>query len=155
PALSTVVYAFAAILGLYLGATYLGSLFYRRRQWGADSPSGLLLSLLGFSVLLPLLLCDPRWPILYPLRVVGILPFSFIAGLFTPMILDRVSLGDPDRAGRGYAVNIIGCVLGPLVSGFLLLPWLGERYTLLAFAIPWIVVSLRRAQSSTEGKLPS
>lgn len=148
PALGTVVYAFAAILGLYLGATYLGSLFYRRRKWGADAPSGLILSLLGFSVLLPLLLCDPRWPIIYPLRVVAILPFSFIAGLVTPMILDRVSLGDPDRAGRGYAINIVGCVLGPLLSGFLLLPWLGERFTLLAYALPWIAVSFRGLSAS-------
>jgi hypothetical protein len=80
----------------------------------------------------------------YPLRVAAILPFSLAVGLITPMVLDRVSQGDPDRAGRGYAVNIAGCVLGPLVSGFLLLPLLSERFTLLAFALPWIVVSFRR-----------
>ena len=80
----------------------------------------------------------------YPLRVAAILPFSLAVGLITPMVLDRVSQGDPDRAGRGYAVNIAGCVLGPLVSGFLLLPLLGERFTLLAFALPWIVVSFRK-----------
>jgi len=138
----------AAILALYLSATYLGSRYYRRGKWDEDAPSGTLLSLLGFSILFPLLLCDPRWPIIYPLRVVAILPFSFIAGFVTPMILDRVSQGDPDRAGKGYAVNIVGCVLGPLLSGFLLLPWLGERFTLLAFAIPWIAVSFRGAGSS-------
>jgi spermidine synthase len=142
PALGTVVYAFACILGLYLAATYLGSRFYRRTKPAEDAPDGALLALLGFSVVLPLLLCDPRLPLLYPLRVVGILPFSFGVGYVTPMILDRVSLGDPDRAGKGYAINILGCVLGPLVSGFLLLPWFGERGTLLAFALPCIGVSL-------------
>jgi len=144
PALGTVVYAFATILALYLGATYIGSRFYRRRKEAHDGPDGFLLSLIAFSVLLPMAACDPRLPIIYPLRVISILPFSFLAGFVTPWMLDRLSSGDPNRAGRGYAVNIAGCVLGPLVAGFLLLPWLGERYTLVAFALPWILVSLIR-----------
>ena len=144
PALGTVVYAFATILGLYLGATYLGSWLYRRSRSGEVLPSRLRLALLGLSVLVPLFVCDPRLPIIYPLRVVGILPFSLLVGFVTPMILDRVSLGDPDRAGKGYAVNITGCVLGPLVSSFLLLPLVGERFTLLIFALPWLALSFRR-----------
>ena len=144
PALGTVVYAFAAILAFYLGATYLGSQFYRRRKASADAPGSFLLALIALSVILPMAACDPRLPMIYPLRVLSILPFSFLMGFVTPWVLDRVSGGDPDRAGRGYAVNIAGCVLGPLVSGFLLLPWLGERYTLAAFALPWIAASLVR-----------
>src|SRR5437660_6020373 len=138
PALGTVVYAFATILGLYLGSTYVGSLIYRRGKFGEDAPSNFFLASLALTVLLPLLLCDPRLRIIYPLRVVAILPFSLAMGFVTPMILDRLSQGDPERAGGGYAVNITGCVFGPLVSGFLLLPLLGERFTLLAFALPWI-----------------
>jgi len=144
PALGTVVYAFATILVLYLGATYLGSRFYRGRKVGEDAPGSILLALIALAVLLPLAACDPRLPLLYPVRVTSILPFSFLAGWVTPWILDRVSRGDPDRAGRGYATNIAGCVLGPLVSGFLLLPFLGERLALVAFALPWIAVSLVR-----------
>ena len=136
PALGTVVYAFATILGLYLGSTYVGSLIYRRGKFGEDAPSNFFLASLALTVLLPLLLCDPRLRIIYPLRVGAILPFSLAMGFVTPMILDRLSQGDPERAGGGYAVNITGCVLGPLVSGFLLLPLLGERFTLLAFALP-------------------
>ena len=147
PALGTVVYAFAAILGLYLGATYVGSLIYRRGRFDTHAPSNLFLTLLAISVLLPLLVCDPRVQMIKPLRVAGILPFSLAVGLITPMVLDRFSQGDPDRAGRGYAINIAGCVLGPLVSGFLLLPLLGERFTLLAFALPWIVASFRGRQN--------
>ena len=143
PALGTMVYAFATILGLYLGATYLGSRFYRRSKRGEQGVSGFLFALLAFSVLLPLLICDPRLPIIYALRVASILPFSFLVGWITPMVLDGVAHGDPDRAGRGYAINIAGCVLGPLASSFLLLPWLGERYTLLACALPWMVLSFR------------
>ena len=144
PSLGTVVYAFATILGLYLGATYLGSQFYRRTSRTRQSVGGFLFALLTLSVVLPLLICDPRLPIIYYLRVASILPFSFAVGWITPMVLDGVAKGDPDRAGSGYAVNIAGCVIGPLVTGFLLLPVLGERYTLLACALPWIVLSFRK-----------
>ena len=148
PALGTVVYAFAAILGLYLGATYLGSWFYRRSNPGQQVPSNLLFALLGISVVFPLLVCDPRLPLIYPLRVASILPFSFIVGWITPMIIDGIAQGDPDRVGQGYAINIAGCVLGPLVSGFLLLPWLGERYTLLVCGLPWLALGLRKSAAS-------
>ena len=149
PGLGTFVYAFATILGLYLGATYLGSQFYRRftpseRRRPEQGTSGLLFGLLAFSVVFPLLICDPRLPIIYHLRAVSLLPFSFLVGWITPMVLDGVAHGDPDRAGTGYAVNIAGCVLGPLASGFILLPWLGERYTLLLCALPWIAISFRK-----------
>ena len=157
PGLGTVVYAFAAILGLYLGATYLGSWLYRRSKNNETVSPSLLFALLALSVLFPLLICDPRLPIIYHLRVLSIVPFSLLAGWITPMILDGVAQGDPDRAGKGYAVNVAGCVLGPLLSGFLLLPLLNERYTLLVFAFPWMVLSFRAVStqpfSSQAGKL--
>ncbi len=155
PALGTVVYAFAAILALYLGATFLGSQFYRRRQLSDDAPSAFFLSLIALSVLLPMAACDPRLPLLYPMRVTSIIPFSFLTGFLTPWLLDRVSLGDPTRAGRGYAINIVGCVLGPLISGFLLLPFLGERYTLAVFALPWLVISLLHLRAGATVATPS
>ena len=157
PGLSTFVYAFATILGLYLGATYLGSQYYRGSNRGRQGPAGWLFAVLGLTVVFPLLICDPRLPIVYHLRVLSLLPFSFVVGWITPMMVDNVAHGDPDRAGRGYAINIAGCVLGPLVSGFLLLPWLGERYTLLACALPWIAVSFRNSwvAASLSDKMPA
>ncbi len=142
PFVGTVVYAFATILGLYLGATYFGSWLYRVRKTRSDRPSKLLLVWLAFSVLVPLVACDTRLRI-FPAaaRVAGLIPFSIIVGYITPMLLDRFSHGDPNRAGRGYAINILGCVCGPLITGFLLLPLLGERLALCAFAIPWFVMA--------------
>ena len=75
--------------------------------------------------------------------VVGAMPFSCLVGFITPAIVDRFSRGDPDRAGRAYGVNIVGCVLGPLVAGFLLLPLAGERLALCAFALPWFLVGFK------------
>ena len=54
------------------------------------------------------------------------------------MLVDRWSGGDPDHAGRAYAVNVVGCILGPLIAGFLLLPIIGERLVLIVFPVPWI-----------------
>ena len=144
PSLSTVVYAFAAILGVYLVAMDLGSWLYRRMHRDDILESGLLWIMLGFSVLVAFLSADPRIQVPAILRVVlGIMPFSCLVGFITPAILDRFSRGDPDRAGRAYAINILGCVLGPLVSGFLLLPLVGERFALCAFALPWFVIGLK------------
>ncbi len=38
------------------------------------------------------------------------------------------------RFGAAYMLNGLGCMLGPLVAGFVLLPWLGMQGTLLACA---------------------
>jgi spermidine synthase len=143
PFVGTVVYAFATILGLYLGATYFGSWIYRTRKSRTDSLDNLLMAWLAFSVLLPLAACDTRLRI-FPaaVRVFGLIPFSVIVGFITPMLLDRFCQGDPNRAGRGYAINIVGCVCGPLIAGFLLLPLLGERLALCALALPWFAMAL-------------
>jgi spermidine synthase len=141
--LGTMVYAFASILGTYLAATYVGSKIYRSRKIQMGSWTGGHLTLLGLSMLLLLVACDPRIPIPPLLRVaIGVMPFSAGAGFLTPMWLDRISRGDPGRAGRGYAINVVGCVLGPLLSGFILLPLVGERWALLIFALPWMAAGL-------------
>ncbi|HET6170642.1 MAG TPA: hypothetical protein VFE01_10705, partial [Terracidiphilus sp.] len=52
------------------------------------------------------------------------------------------SAGDPDLAGRAYAVNVLGCILGPLLAGFILLPMFGERASMLLFVAPWMGMAL-------------
>jgi spermidine synthase len=144
PSLSTMVYAFAAILGLYLIAMDVGSWIYRRTRTDDVLESGLLWIGLGFSVLLAFFAADYRIllpPI--PRVILGTMPFSCLVGFITPAIVDRFSRGDPDRAGTAYAINIVGCVLGPLVAGFLLLPLVGERLALCALALPWFAVGFK------------
>jgi predicted membrane-bound spermidine synthase len=144
PSLSTMVYAFAAILGLYLIAMDVGSWIYRRTRRDGVLESGVLWMGLGFSVLLAFLAADYRIllpPI--PRVILGTMPFSCLVGFITPAMLDRFSRGDADRAGTAYAINIVGCVLGPLVAGFLLLPLVGERFALCALALPWFVVGFK------------
>jgi spermidine synthase len=150
PYLGTMVYAFAAILGTYLAATFLGSQIYRlwRRRYYQEP--ALIWAVLGLSAFLPLLAANPKFDLAEPLRLaIGVIPFSCILGFVTPMLVDRWSAGDPERAGRAYAINIIGCILGPLLSGFVLLPVMSERWALLVLALPWLAIGLRPGWSST------
>ena len=143
PFLNTVVYAFAAILAVYLLSTYIGSQVYRLWSRSRIQESRLIWVLLGLFALLPLIAANPHFFLLRSTRLaLGIAPFSCLLGFITPMLLDRWSGGDPDRAGRAYALNVAGCILGPLLSGFILLPYVSERWVLFAFALPWLFLGV-------------
>ena len=138
-----VVYAFARILAAYLGATFIGSQVYRMwsRRYERESP--LVWISLAFFALLALVAADGRLELNSNLRVLlGVAPVAGVIGFLTPMLVDRWSGGDPDRAGRAYAVNVLGCILGPLLAGFLLLPAFGEQKSLLLFALPWFGMAI-------------
>jgi spermidine synthase/MFS family permease len=137
------VYSFAEILAAYLLATFCGSQIYRFWSRTSGQESRLLWVSLAFFGLLPLLTADPRLGMQSDLRIfLGVFPFSAVIGFLTPMLVDRWSEGDPDRAGRAYAVNVIGCIIGPLLSGFILLPVFGERLSMLLLVLPWMAMAL-------------
>ena len=142
PYAGPLVYSFAMILATYLAATFAGSVFYRRASSKGDASNPLAWILLALVGLLPLLTSDPRFP-LNPLQriFIGIAPFATLIGFLTPMLVDRWSKGDPDRAGRAYAVNVVGCIVGPLLSGFILLPLFGEHISMLVYVLPWIAMA--------------
>jgi spermidine synthase len=143
PTSGTVVYTFARILGYYLLATYLGSAVYRKWGAGARFRSGLLWVALGFAGVLPIMTADPRLHLSSTLRVLlGILVFTGLLGFITPLLVDQASGGDPDTAGKAYAVNVFGCILGPLLSGFILLPLMSERASLFLVSSLWLVVGV-------------
>jgi predicted membrane-bound spermidine synthase len=137
PVLLTQVYSFALVLAAYLLATVAGSWAYRRAlRGGAALPvPGLLAALIAAS-LLPILVNDPRHNFEAPAALASILPFCFLLGWLTPMLVDRASGGRPGEASRAYALNILGCVLGPLAASYLLLPHLGVKAALVALALP-------------------
>ena len=155
PYLGPVVYAFAGILTVYLASTALGSTVYRR--WSPRKPAsgGALaapaLLAIGVGALLSLLAADPRLARRTVITsdaarlILGLAPFCGVVGFLTPLLVDRWARGDPDRAGRAYAVNVIGCILGPLLAGFCLLPAFGERGTLLVLAVPLVGFGLLAA----------
>jgi len=145
PYVGTVVYAFAGILAVYLAATFLGSRIYRgwSRRAGYFSESPVLWALLALAALFPLVTSSPGIHLAKGLRtMLGIAPFTGLLGFLTPMLVDRRSGGDPGKAGSAYAVNVLGCILGPLLAGFLLLPYFSERWSLIVLAMPWLIFGL-------------
>lgn len=143
PYFGTVVYSFASILGVYLLGTSIGAIVYRRwsTQWAQESP--VVWSALAVFALLPLLATNPELHMArLPRLLLGIPLFTGLLGFITPMLVDRFSAGNPERAGTAYAVNVAGCILGPLVSGFVLLPFLSEKWALVLLTVPWLIVGL-------------
>lgn len=152
PYLGTVVYAFASILAVYLGATLLGSRVYRSWSVHYKNESALLWALLAFSALLPLYAASPGFHVKANIRILfGIAPFTGLLGFITPMLVDRWALGDPAKAGKAYALNVLGCILGPLLAGFVLLPWMSTRWALVLFALPWLFLGMQKAFVSGPG----
>ncbi len=156
--LGTMVYAFASILALYLISTLIGSKIYRVWSKKLSAEPALIWLGLGVCAFFSLAAADPQFRFFTLLRpVIGIAPFSMILGFVTPMLVDRWSGGNPDRAGTAYATNVVGCIFGPLVAGFLLLPFTSEHWVVCIFAFPWLVFglsqlwpltfSIKRAQS--------
>jgi spermidine synthase len=149
PYVGPLVYAFAEILATYLVATFVGSQVYRIWSRQHQQENTLVWVSLALFGVLPLLTADVRLSLGADLRVVlGVAPVAAVIGFLTPMLVDRWSAGDPDRAGRAYAVNVVGCILGPLVSAFVLLPWFGERTSMLLLLLPWfagVLLSGRKA----------
>ncbi len=167
--LGSVVYAFAAILALYLTGNYLGSLRYRRGvRKQAPGGGSMIWILMGIAALLPLVFADPRFPIpgdtdpefgvdfLWGmLRAgLGVMPFSMLVGFATPMLVDRISQGKPDAAGKAYAVNVLGSILGPLIAGFGVLLWTGERGALCVIAAPLFAAGLIAAIQAPRSSRP-
>jgi spermidine synthase len=148
PYLGTVVYAFASILAWYLLSNFAGSRIYRIRSRSHLSAGTSVSALVGLFVLLSIVGADPQLSFPKAIRLaLGIVPFSVAMGFLTPMLVDRWSGGDPENAGSAYAVNVMGCILGPLVAGFLFLPLMSERWVLFLFALPWLVLGSRPAQT--------
>jgi len=149
PILKNQVYSFAAVLFAYLLATALGSFWYRhhRKRDRAFSVSTLL-GYLAVTAFLPLVINDPR--IHWSAVVVcgSILPFCAGLGYLTPMLIDTYSRGHPRRAGFVYALNVVGCIVGPLFASYLLLPWIGSQATMVVMSLPFVLFFLLSARQT-------
>jgi len=148
PVLKTQVYSFATLMCAYFLATWLGSYLYRRHlAGGTATPTSRLIAWLSLASFLPVLLNDPRFHLRAGGALLSIAPFCALLGYLTPKLIDRCSGGDPDAAGRSYAVNVLGCILGPLFASYLLLPWSGVKLALLALAAPYVLMFVWHAPS--------
>jgi spermidine synthase len=153
PVLKTQVYSFALIVFTYLGATFVGSLLYRLHlQRKAAWPVAALMAILIAAAFLPIIVNDPRYVQMlwnHPmdawsavLVLAGICPFCAALGYLTPGLVDDYAGGDPTRAGGAYAINVCGCILGPLFASYILLPRISEQAALIILGLPFFVFYL-------------
>lgn len=136
------IYAFAFLVTTYLVATWAGTCAYRRRRaaGAVARPPAVIAAWTAVAAPLPVLLGDPRLAP-GPLTVLAsIVPFCALLGSLTPALVDGWSGGRPREGGRAYAVNILGCILGPLAASYILLPALGAQWSLAALAVPLLAL---------------
>lgn len=156
PVLRTQVYSFAFIIFAYLGATFVGSMLYRdhlRRGSVASVP--FLIALLAVTAFLPIFAVDPAiitasWNLAAGMYresgrakvfvLASITPLCAVLGYLTPGLIDQYSGGQPAKAGKAYGINIVGCVLGPLVASYALIPYMRERYALVLLTLPLLAL---------------
>ena len=158
PVLKTQVYSFALVVFTYLGATFAGSWWYRHHLRNNRRHS--LAELIGWltvAAFLPVLVNYPRfvkanW--LYSADLIStvivlasICPLCAILGYLTPSLIDEYSAGRPADAGEAYAINVLGCILGPLFASYILLPWISERYALIVLGLPLAVFYILSCKS--------
>ena len=91
---------------------------------------------------------DPYvWPLIGT-SLTAILPTALLLGAAFPIGL-RLWVSDPSRASEQvsvfYALNVCGAIVGPLLAGFLLLPWLGSRSALIAVSALVLLSSMALA----------
>jgi spermidine synthase len=146
-------FVLAFILGVYLFATAVGSYLYRRHlQVGAVWKTDVVLTGLFAVSFLPLVLGDPRIVFFLegsvlngmsmPMVVLGIFPLCALTGYLTPQLIDVYSRGRPEQGGKAYAVNIIGCIIGPVLASYVLLPYLGIKWSLVLLSVPFMLLHL-------------
>jgi spermidine synthase len=154
------------IVFTYLGATFVGSWYYRLdlKRKEQRSLAGILV-VLAVAAFLPIVAVDPRFvpavPDLwsgtydgYPKAAImtvlaGICPLCALLGYLTPSLIDQYAAGHPGAAGKAYSVNVIGCILGPLCASYLLLPFLSERMSMIILALPLLALCLACGQTLT------
>jgi predicted membrane-bound spermidine synthase len=156
PVMGTQVYAFAALLVVYLIGTWLGSFWYRRAlARGRVRPIAQLLVGLAVVSLLPIVLNDPRLIQSTNARIffalLSIFPLCAALGYLTPRLIDDYAAGNPRIAGRAYALNVLGCILGPLAASYVLLPLLGANGSLAVLALPFLIFGLAYRREISTG----
>jgi spermidine synthase len=148
--LGTSIYAFSIMLAFYLAGVATGSLCARQLVGKAEHPLqmfGLAQLGVGLYGLIGMYLVSFFEPVSLSLQLslkhvlvmpfVVVFPITFVLGVIFPAVCRCyvASEAEVSRAvGRLYALNTLGCILGSLVCGFVLVWLLGTRGTVLVLA---------------------
>ena len=110
---------------------------------------GTLLSYVFFPV--PVLQGDSKafhiesWPEIARLSFALMFPVAFLSGTLLPIIVSCVQEELKNRmnsTGLTILFNTVGAAVGPILAGFVLLPWLGFQSSLVLFAAGYAALAL-------------
>ena len=160
PVLGHLVYSFASLLCTFLVATTVGAALYRRGLFRMSIDAHV--ALVTFAALVPVVANDLRVAPAGIVAAVGvfglrffplltIVPLCLLLGALTPRIIDDLSHGDPRPVARAYAINVAGCVIGPLVASYLILPHVSCALALTLVAAPLALFAGRLALRAAVG----
>ena len=154
-------YAFTIMLACVLAGIALGSALAApllRLRWPWIQALAIIQALIGFSAVIsfnlltrsqaatdtaaPWLESAGVHPYLAPLVVsslIAMLPTTILLGVAFPIGLTLwIGEASPElttrRTGVFYSLNVLGAILGSVIAGFVLLPWLGTRTSLIAIS---------------------
>jgi spermidine synthase len=134
------IYIFIAVVSVFLIGIAAGSLVYERQR---DRPPqlptlGCLLALAALLAVVPLTVSNLTGPDGLPVAVLLILPVTGILGYTFPLTV-RLFVVSATQASRGvgivYAVNTLGCVVGTVSAGFLLIPFIGTSAAIITLCM--------------------
>lgn len=134
------IYVFVAVIAVFLIGIASGSLVYERQKDRTPQPAtlGVLLVCAAGLALVPLIVSNIYGPAGLPIAVLLIFPVTAILGYTFPLTV-RLFVESAAQASRGvglvYAVNTVGCVVGTVTAGFLLIPVIGTSAALITVCI--------------------
>lgn len=102
------------------------------------------------SLLMPTLVWDWAASSESPIKIVLIcsalmLIPSLLSGVSFPLLFECIrhsGLNTGSRIGRALSTNTVGCVSGSMVTGFILLPWLGMHVTLVVTTLLCLMLGI-------------
>jgi spermidine synthase len=141
--LETSIYAFSAMLSIYLTGIALGSLWGRKFVDRLEDPAYLFaileiaiafFAVIGLWLLVPI---DKKNLVGVLAAFVLIFPVTICLGILFPTVarcFTKSEVGIGKSIGQIYSINTIGCILGSLVCGFIFLPVFGSTGTILVLS---------------------
>ena len=143
PILGTQVYGFALLLFVYLLATRMGSVLYRKHlRYSTPYSMPQLLALLSVAAFLPLAMNDPQITsqtlqlsksVLVVVVMLSLFPFCSMLGYLDPQLITLCS-GRSDGAGKATRSISRAALLDRWSRAYGLLPQLGAHYSLALLA---------------------
>lgn len=168
--LPATTYAFSTMLGVVLAGIATGSYVAARvltsprrwLLWLAAAEAGTGLAAIGSAALLTWTFAA-GWRTSATLQgsIVAIFPAAVMMGFALPIAIrifasvDGSDREDPRLVGQIYALNLMGSIVGALLGGFVLLPWLGSRRSLASMSGLLVVAGFLAWRAAHAASRPS